>query len=80
MDNFFQKLVDEGRKIRSEMVQAGKSNNERMTTLIDVMLSLQETDPEYDDSDVVIKSVILVRILASRCLATGENLCLFSYI
>ncbi|CDP01255.1 unnamed protein product [Coffea canephora] len=66
MDNFFQKLVDEGRKIRSETVQAGKSNNERMTTLIDVMLSLQETEPEYDDSDVVIKSVILVRILASR--------------
>ncbi|KDP41666.1 hypothetical protein JCGZ_16073 [Jatropha curcas] len=60
MDTFLQCLVDEQRKIRST---ESACNNERTMTLIDVLLSLQEIEPEFY-TDVNIKAVVLVLLVA----------------
>ncbi|KAK6125331.1 hypothetical protein DH2020_040921 [Rehmannia glutinosa] len=52
MDAFLQRLIDEQRRNK------GKTN-----TMIDHMLSLQESEPEYY-TDVTIKGIILVMLLA----------------
>lgn len=62
MDKFLQFLIDEHR--RSELtqppaVESGLKEERRKKTLIDVMLSLQETEPVFH-SEITIKAVILV--------------------
>jgi hypothetical protein len=54
MDCFLQKLLDEKRR--------NWSNDQRNMTLIDVMLDLQQKEPEFYTHEIV-KGVILVRIL-----------------
>ncbi|KAJ8747396.1 hypothetical protein K2173_011786 [Erythroxylum novogranatense] len=67
VDVFLQHLVDEQREKRAES-SLGVSgldsiNGESGTTLIDAMLSLQETQPElYSDEDI--KGVIMVMLIA----------------
>ena len=56
VDGFFQNLLDEHQRNRS--TSAG--NDQRNTTLIDVMLDLQQTEPEFYTHETV-KGVILVR-------------------
>ena len=60
MDMFFQNLVDEHKRMRSSASSQSVNEVTKMT-LIDVMLSLQEIEPEFY-TDEVIKSVILVSI------------------
>jgi cytochrome P450 len=57
MDCFLQKLLDEKRR--------NWSNDQRNMTLIDVMLDLQQKEPEFYTHEIV-KGVILVRILIYR--------------
>ncbi|XP_062022488.1 cytochrome P450 81Q32-like [Rosa rugosa] len=52
MDRFFQNLIDEHRRVRSDGVCI-----ESKPTLIDIMLSLQQTDPEFY-TDETMKGVI----------------------
>ncbi|KAL6498229.1 hypothetical protein OROGR_028626 [Orobanche gracilis] len=52
MDAFLQRLIDEQRR-----------RNKDTNTMIDHLLSLQETEPEYYN-DVIIKGVIMVMLLA----------------
>jgi cytochrome P450 len=54
MDCFLQKLLDEKRR--------NWSNDQTNMTLIDVMLDLQQKEPEFYTHEIV-KGVILVRIL-----------------
>ena len=60
MDMFFQNLVDDHKRMRSSASSQSVNEVTKMT-LIDVMLSLQEIEPEFY-TDEVIKSVILVSI------------------
>ena len=60
IDMFFQNLVDEHKRMRSSASSQSVNEVTKMT-LIDVMLSLQEIEPEFY-TDEVIKSVILVSI------------------
>lgn len=65
MDKFTQFLVDEPRRMRKkaslQLDESRSSKQERKMTLIDIMLSLQEKEPEqYTDRDI--KGVILVGI------------------
>lgn len=56
MDSFLQHLIDESRhKIEG-----------RAHTMVDTMLSLQESEPEYY-TDEIIKGIILVRVLINLC-------------
>jgi hypothetical protein len=57
MDCFLQKLLDEKRR--------NWSNDQRNMTLIDVLLDLQQKEPEFYTHEIV-KGVILVRILIYR--------------
>lgn len=60
MDGFFQSLVDEHRSMATATASSGSSNRtERKMTLIDVMLSSQQTESNFFD-DETIKGVILV--------------------
>lgn len=52
MDRFFQSLIDKHRRMRSDEVGI-----ERKSTLIDIMLSLQQQDPEFY-TDETMKGVI----------------------
>ena len=60
MDRFFQNLVDEHKRMRGS-ASSQSVNEVKKMTLIDVMLSLQEMEPEFY-TDEVVKSVILVSI------------------
>ena len=60
MDRFFQNLLDEHKQMRGSTSSQSVNEVTKMT-LIDVMLSLQEIEPEFY-TDEVIKSVILVSI------------------
>lgn len=51
-DEFLQRLIDEHRRKKEE-------NSESMNTMIDHLLSLQESDPEYY-TDEIIKGLVLV--------------------
>ncbi|XP_050266062.1 cytochrome P450 81Q32-like [Quercus robur] len=62
MDRFFQNLVDEHKRMRGSTSSQSVNEVTKMT-LIDVMLSLQEIEPEFY-TDEVIKSVILATLLA----------------
>lgn len=64
LDNFLQKLIDDRRKLRNKggSNEFDESNGRNRETFVDVMLSLQETEPDFD-SDESIKAVILVRII-----------------
>ncbi|KAI5387942.1 hypothetical protein KIW84_073870 [Lathyrus oleraceus] len=55
MDSFLQKLVDEKRR--------NWSNDQRNMTLIDVMLDLQQKEPEFYTEEIV-KGVVLVMLVA----------------
>ncbi|XP_058750923.1 cytochrome P450 81Q32-like [Vicia villosa] len=55
MDTFLQKLLDEKRR--------NWSNEERKMTLIDVMLDLQQKEPEFYTEEIV-KGVVLVMLVA----------------
>lgn len=65
MDRFLQDLIEEHRKARSDSSSSSSENlsdackQKKDTTLIDVMLSLKETEPEFY-TDQTIKGVILV--------------------
>lgn len=54
-DEFFQGLIDQIRKVGIE-----NNNNKKKNTMIEVLLNLQETDPEYY-TDELIKTFVLVR-------------------
>lgn len=62
MDRFFQNLVDEHKRMKCVGASGESSNIHRKMTLVDVMLSLQETEPEFY-TDETIKSVILAILL-----------------
>ncbi|KAL5054896.1 hypothetical protein RYX36_035578 [Vicia faba] len=55
MDSFLQKLVDEKRR--------NWSNDQRNMTLIDVMLDLQQKEPEFYTEEIV-KGVVLIMLIA----------------
>ena len=57
---FFQNLVDEHKRMRGSASSQSVNEVTKMT-LIDVMLSLQEIEPEFYTNEVI-KSVILVSI------------------
>ena len=61
---FLQDLIEEHQRVRSQSSQSTKitdlSHQKRNMTLIDVMLSLKETEPEFY-TDQTIKGVIMVR-------------------
>ncbi|KAJ7958214.1 putative Cytochrome P450 [Quillaja saponaria] len=59
MDKLFQNLLEEHRRIRSMR----PSNNQRTMTLIDVMLSQQETEPEFYTEETI-KATILAMLVA----------------
>ncbi|GFS44197.1 cytochrome P450, family 81, subfamily D, polypeptide 5 [Actinidia rufa] len=68
MDEFFQLLIDEHRKTnRNEsnisLDEPSGSNKERKKTLIDVLISLQETEPALH-SDDTIKGLVLALVVA----------------
>ncbi|KDP41667.1 hypothetical protein JCGZ_16074 [Jatropha curcas] len=67
MDNFLQQLIDEHMKTRGDSFPpvnlSAASNQKKHTTLIDVMLSLKETEPEFY-TDQTIKGVILSTLTA----------------
>lgn len=69
LDSYFQDLVDEHKKFRTELIQISDastgSKEVNGKTLIDVMLSLQETEPELH-SDEIIKALILVKLAFSQ--------------
>jgi cytochrome P450 len=63
MDKLFQEMVDEQRRkmeSRRGGAIAGKESEERKT-IVEVMLELQQTEPEYY-TDEIIRGMILVRI------------------
>ncbi|KAI3460185.1 hypothetical protein Pfo_016848 [Paulownia fortunei] len=69
LDNFLQNLVDEHKKFRTESIQISDASTGRKEikrkTLIDVMLSLQETETEPEPelhSDEIIKGLILAML------------------
>lgn len=67
MDKFLQDLIEEHQKVRSQSSQStkitGLGNQKRNMTLIDVMLSLKETEPEFY-TDQTIKGVIMSTLTA----------------
>ncbi|KAE8659145.1 putative cytochrome P450 [Hibiscus syriacus] len=68
VDKFLQSLVEEHRMMRKDSTDqclgsSDASSTGTKTTLIDVMLSLQQTDPEIY-TDETIKGVILVMLIA----------------
>ncbi|XP_039050269.1 cytochrome P450 81Q32-like [Hibiscus syriacus] len=64
LDKFLQSLVEEHRLMRKDSLgSSGASNRGTKTTLIDVMLSLQQTEPEFY-TDETIKGVIFVMLIA----------------
>ncbi|XVF36358.1 hypothetical protein REPUB_Repub19eG0051800 [Reevesia pubescens] len=68
MDKFLQSLLEEHKKMREDSTNGSfsasdASNKGRKTTLIDVMLSLQQTEPEFY-TDETIKGVILAMLSA----------------
>ncbi|KAK8988847.1 hypothetical protein V6N11_030221 [Hibiscus sabdariffa] len=60
-DTFLQALLEEHRKMREDSAHQHASNKDTKTTLIDIMLSLQQTEPEFY-TDQTIKAVILTVI------------------
>ncbi|KAK8678580.1 hypothetical protein V6N13_144077 [Hibiscus sabdariffa] len=58
LDKFLQALLEEHRKMREDSAHQHASNKDTETTLIDIMLSLQQTEPEFY-TDQTIKAVIL---------------------
>ncbi|KAK7312163.1 hypothetical protein VNO77_35824 [Canavalia gladiata] len=60
MDRFFQNVIDEHRKRSSS---AGAGNAQRNMTLIDVMLDLQQKEPEFY-TDETVHGVIMVMLVA----------------
>lgn len=71
MDRLSQNLIDEIRGMRKELARKER----KMMTLIDVMLSLQEKEPEYY-TDQTLKGVIMVLLLAF-VLTLSRNLLVF---
>ncbi|GMP69322.1 hypothetical protein CsSME_00028627 [Camellia sinensis var. sinensis] len=66
MDNFYQFLLDEQRKKRTKSAALSLddgSHNERKKTMIDIMLSLQDTEPAFY-SDQTLKGLILTLVVA----------------
>ncbi|XP_037493864.1 cytochrome P450 81Q32-like [Jatropha curcas] len=67
MDSFLQQLIEEHMKTRGDSSPpvnlSAASNQKKHTTLIDVMLSLKETEPEFY-TDQTIKGVILQHLTA----------------
>ncbi|XP_021903590.1 cytochrome P450 81E8-like [Carica papaya] len=58
-DGFMQDLIEEGRR----KMKIDSCDGERKKTMIDVLLSLQESEPEYY-SDLIIKGLMLILLLA----------------
>ncbi|CAL1377071.1 unnamed protein product [Linum trigynum] len=63
LDGFLQRLVDTFREANPRSAESQSSQPDGGETLIDVMLSLQETEPEFY-TDETIKGVILVMLIA----------------
>ncbi|XP_076917167.1 cytochrome P450 81Q32-like [Bidens hawaiensis] len=63
-DRFFQGLVEELRRSK------GENNKKKTTTLIEVLLSLQESDPEYY-SDQMIRDFVQVLLMAGIDTTSG---------
>uniref|UniRef100_A0A2P2PR29 Cytochrome P450 n=1 Tax=Rhizophora mucronata TaxID=61149 RepID=A0A2P2PR29_RHIMU len=67
MDRFLQDLVDEHQRARSESISSGNlsvsSKQSRNMTLIDILLSLKETDPEFYTNQTI-KGVIMTILTA----------------
>ncbi|KAJ8773293.1 hypothetical protein K2173_028470 [Erythroxylum novogranatense] len=68
-DRFIQELIEEHRK-RKESTQSGVESEERNKTLIEVLLSLQESEPEYY-RDEVIRSLMLALLAAGTDTSAG---------
>ncbi|KAF8377608.1 hypothetical protein HHK36_030990 [Tetracentron sinense] len=64
-DGFMQELIEEHRRMRSKF-----SDGERKKTMIDVLLSLQETEPEYY-TDQIIRGIMLVLLSAGTDTSSG---------
>ncbi|EOY15810.1 Cytochrome P450, putative [Theobroma cacao] len=67
LDKFLQSLLEEHRRMREDSTESldasDASKRGRKATLIDVMLSLQQTEPEFY-TDETIKGVILAMLIA----------------
>lgn len=59
-DELLQNLIEERKKMRSTMCCGDEEEEQGKKTLIDVLLSLQESDPEYY-TDQIIKGILVVR-------------------
>ncbi|KAM0007366.1 putative isoflavone 2'-hydroxylase [Helianthus debilis subsp. tardiflorus] len=64
LDGFFQRLIEQLRTSKGEM------KNTKKKTMIDVLLSLQESDPEYY-TDQIIRSFVQVMIFAGTDTSSG---------
>ncbi|XVE94972.1 hypothetical protein REPUB_Repub02eG0056200 [Reevesia pubescens] len=68
MDKFLQSLLEEHRRMREDSTDhslgtSDTSNKDRKATLIDVILALQQTEPEFY-TDETIKGVIMAMLIA----------------
>ncbi|KAK2987889.1 hypothetical protein RJ640_014222 [Escallonia rubra] len=69
MDKFLQATVDEQRqKLRGNTATNGSREPQRLT-MIDTLLALQETEPEFY-TDQIVKGLIMVKYIKLSCFAT----------
>ncbi|XXG85949.1 hypothetical protein AAC387_Pa11g0943 [Persea americana] len=62
-DELLQNLIEERKKMRSTMCCGDEEEEQGKKTLIDVLLSLQESDPEYY-TDQIIKGILVMMFTA----------------
>ncbi|KAK0576696.1 hypothetical protein LWI29_021931 [Acer saccharum] len=75
-DSFMQSLIDENR-IQTGKIGPGDDQEEKTRTMIDSMLSLQESEPNYY-TDEIIKGMILTLLSAGTDRQLQSGLCHFS--
>ncbi|XP_057973032.1 cytochrome P450 81Q32-like [Malania oleifera] len=68
-DRFMQSLIEE-HKVRMKSTTADNSEGERKKTMLEVLLSLQKTDPEYYDDRIII-GLMLVMLVAGTDTSTA---------
>ncbi|XP_010271770.1 PREDICTED: isoflavone 2'-hydroxylase-like [Nelumbo nucifera] len=72
-DEFMQELIEEHKKMKTDdsfISSSSSESGERKKTLIDVLLSLQEAEPEYHTDDII-KSLVLDMIAAGTDTSSG---------
>ncbi|XP_038897481.1 cytochrome P450 81Q32-like [Benincasa hispida] len=59
-DELIQNIIEEHRKEKEKMMMSSNKSPLKKTTMIEVMLSLQESDPEYYTDEVVIGQMMVM--------------------